>query len=222
MTTVLIVEDEHDIATVVRDVIVSDDTTVELASNGVDALRMLQQRSYDLIILDWMLPGIAGVDLCKAYRASGGQGHVLMLTARTSVDEKALALDVGADDYLCKPFHLKELIARVRALLRRPTVLLDRAIDFAGWTFMPSAGVLERNGERITLLPREADLLLFLLTHAGAFFSAEALVQRVWTDSLVQPETVRTHIKNIRRKLDRPDFTGTIDHIRGYGYAVRQ
>src|SRR5437868_3759265 len=102
MMKVLIVEDERDIADVVRDVIATDDRVVDCASSGVEGMDLLRRQQYDLVILDWMLPGISGVDICKTYRKQGGQAHVLMLTAKSEVDEKALALDVGADDYLCK------------------------------------------------------------------------------------------------------------------------
>ncbi len=223
MADILIVEDEEDIANVVQDVIERLGHTVQHVSSGTDALHFLRSGNYDLVILDWMLPGLAGVDVCKNYRRLGGHAHVLMLTARTTVDEKALALDIGADDYLCKPFHMKELLARVNALLRRPALMVHETIVFAGWKLDPKMGTLTRDDKVILFVPRETELLVFLLKHSDSFFSAEALLERVWpASSFVQPETVRTHIKTIRKKLDRSDFAGSIEHMRGYGYRIRQ
>ena len=223
MADILIVEDEDDIANVVQDVIVRQGHSVQRASSGTEAMQFLRVANYDLVILDWMLPGLAGVDVCKNYRRLGGQAHVLMLTARTTVDEKALALDVGADDYLCKPCHIKELLARVNALLRRPALMIHETIVFAGWKLDPKMGTLTRDDKVILFLPRETELLVFLLKNSDSFFTAEVLLERVWpVSSFVQPETVRTHIKTIRKKLARPDFAGFIDHMRGYGYRIRQ
>lgn len=220
---ILVVEDEKDIADVVRDVISRQGHSVHWTASGTEAMNILRKRDFDLIILDWMLPGLSGVDVCKNYRLQGGQGHVLMLTARTAVDEKTLALDVGADDYLCKPFDLKELLSRVKALLRRPALMLNDTVPFAGWTLDPKLGTLTHEDKVISLLPRETELLLFLLKYPNSFFTAEVLIQRVWTaSSFVQPETVRTHIKTIRKKLARPDFSGSIEHRRGYGYRIQQ
>ncbi len=186
-------------------------------------MNTLQARDFDVIILDWMLPGMAGIDVCKNYRLQGGRGHVLMLTALTAVDEKSLALEAGVDDYRCKPFDFKELMSRVKALLRRPTLMLNQTVAFAGWNADPKLGTLTCEDKVIPLLPRETELLLFLLKHPNAFFSAEALIERVWpVSSFVQPETVRTHIKTIRKKLERPDFSGSIEHRRGYGYRIQQ
>src|SRR4051812_22509824 len=130
MANVLIVEDEKDMADVLSDELTREHHQVDHAPSGTDAMNLLDLRKYELIILDWMVPGISGIDVCKQYRSRGGQAHVLMLTAKTTVDEKALALDIGADDYLCKPFHLKELMARVKALLRRPATMLHETVEF--------------------------------------------------------------------------------------------
>src|SRR5437868_12840971 len=104
-----------------------------------------------------MVPGLSGVDVCKQYRARNGQAHVLMLTAKTTIDEKALAFEIGADDYLCKPFHLKELTARVKALLRRPGMRLADSVEFGGWQLNPETGSLNKGSESISLLPRETE-----------------------------------------------------------------
>src|SRR5438552_7617789 len=149
---------------------------VDHAANGSDAMGLLSLRRYELIIVDWMVPGLSGIEVCKQYRARGGQAHVLMLTARTSVDEKALALDIGADDYLCKPFHLKELIARVKALLRRPATRLDDTVQFGDWQLHPKLGTITSGNKSINLLPREMEILLFLIKYKGHYFTAEALL----------------------------------------------
>lgn len=221
MANVLVVEDEPDIASVVAEWVARDNHQVDRVESGSTALDMISLRHYDLIILDWMLPDTDGIEVCKRYRARGGNGHVLMLTARTSIDERAYGLESGADDYLSKPFHLKELVARVRALLRRPAArVLDETV-FGEITINSATGCVTRGEHSIAIVPRELEILRFLLKHRGRFFTAEAILDRVWpASSTAQAETVRTHVKNIRKKLDVTGATSLIEHVRGFGYRI--
>jgi DNA-binding response OmpR family regulator len=222
MSKILLVEDEEDISDLITAWLKNDHHTIEVAVNGEDANSLLTIYTYDVIILDWMLPGVSGVEVCKRYRNRGGTAPILMLTAKTHVDEKSAGLDAGADDYLTKPFELKELSARIRALLRRPsafsgTVLKVGPIVMDTATYKVSRGV----DEPIQLLPREFALLEFFMRHPNQVFSAEALLDRVWTsDSEASPETIRTYIKRLRKKIDEEGKPSLLGTVHGVGYKL--
>jgi DNA-binding response OmpR family regulator len=168
-----------------------------------------------------MLPGESGIQLCKRYRKDGGEAQVMMLTARSSVDDRAEGLDAGADDYLAKPFHMKEFLARVRALLRRSTPSRSHIFHIGDIILDTKASEIEYHDQKSKLLKKELDILVFLVKHAGQSFSGEDLLNRIWSaDSIVTTETVRTHIKNLRRKLEMLGQPDLIKHIRGLGYGV--
>jgi DNA-binding response OmpR family regulator len=224
MAKILIVDDEPELVQVLSDILSIDHHLIEVATDGIEALSFMRGAKYELVILDVMLPGLDGFEVCQTYRSIGGEAAILMLTARSSVDDRALGLDLGADDYVSKPFHIKELLSRVRALLRRNTAgRVDQVIKLGNLILNVRMGVVQRNGEEIHLSPKEAELLVFLSRRKGVFFSAEQLSERVWhTNSPPLPDTVRSHIKNLRHKLDRCGEPSTITHIRGYGYAIEE
>ena len=222
MSKILLVEDELDLSNQIRDWLTRDHHMVEVADNGETAYHQLRVSKYDVIILDWQLPGLSGLDICKKYRALGGRSPVLMLTARSTVDDKEAGLDAGADDYLCKPFHLKELSARVRALIRRSSggqaanvlQLKDIALD-------PSARRVSKGLAEIRLEPKEFALLEFFLRNRNIVFSADALLDRVWeSDTSVSPDSVRTYIKALRKKLDVASEPSIITTVHGLGYRL--
>jgi OmpR-family two-component system manganese-sensing response regulator len=222
MSKILLVEDELDLSNQIRDWLLRDHHMVEAIDNGEMAHHQLRVSKYDLIILDWQLPGMSGLEICKKYRAQGGKSPVLMLTARSTVDDKEAGLDAGADDYLCKPFHLKELSARVRALIRRSSGgqaenilhLKDIALD-------PSARRTSKGGNEIRLEPKEFALLEFLMRNRNVVFSADALLDRVWeSDTSVSPDSIRTYIKALRKKLDTAGEPSIITTVHGLGYRL--
>lgn len=221
MAKILIVEDEIDLATPIAQYLGEENHLVEICSNGQDALERLRVYQYDLLILDWMLPGVSGVDICRKFRSQGGDTPILMLTARSEIEEKETGLDAGADDYLTKPFHLKELAARIRALLRRPGQASNTELVVADLVLDSKLVKVTRAGHEIQLLPKEFSLLEFLMRHPSQVFSADHLIDRVWSsDSLAMPETVRTHIKTLRRKIDLPGHPGLIKTVHGVGYKI--
>lgn len=219
MAKILVVEDEEDLSSVISDWLVKHHHVVESTDDGADALDRLSVCKYDLIVLDLMLPGRGGMDVCRQYRSRGGDAHVLMLTAQSSLDAKEAGLNAGADDYLAKPFELRELVARVNALLRRPSARVPDLVSVGDLTIDLRQAKVFRHGAEIRLVPKEFDLLAFLIRHHGQCFSAEALLERVWCSSATPlTETVRTHIKTIRKKIDSSDRQSLIQHIPGYGY----
>ncbi len=221
MAKVLIVEDEPDLSDPIRAFLTHEHHLVEVVDNGLEALERLRFYKFDVIILDWMLPGLQGVEVCKQYRASGGSTPILMLTARRQTQEKVLALDAGADDYLTKPFDVYEVSARVRALLRRPAAVSSNLLKVRNIVLETSTFRVTRNDEEVQLLPKEFALLEFLMRHPNQVFSAEALLDRVWaSDSEASPETIRTYVKRLRQKIDTNGQPSIISTVHGVGYKL--
>jgi two-component system, OmpR family, response regulator MprA len=221
VSKILVVEDESDLADQIRDWLVREQHLVEVVYNGSAALDRLVSSKYDAIILDWMLPGIEGLEVCKRFRAAEGKTPILMLTARSRLDDKEMGLDAGADDYLSKPFHLRELSARLRAILRRTSATPTSLCKIGDLEIDLSARRVMKGEKEIHLEPKEFNLLEFLARNARRTFSAEALLSRVWeSDSAASPDAIRTYIKSLRRKLDTPGLPSIITTVHGVGYRL--
>lgn len=221
MAKILVVEDEADLAKLVRNWLEREHHLVEVAENGIDALTHLQVNRFDVVILDLMLPTLSGMEVCRRYRQSLGKTPILMLTAKDTVEDKAAGLDAGADDYLTKPFHLKELSARVRALVRRGSNQPNNILRLRDIEIDVSEFTVTKGGEEIHLLPKEFRLLEFLLRHPNHVFSAEELLASVWeSDTPALLDTVRGHIKRLRKKLDTPGEPSIISTVYGIGYKL--
>jgi DNA-binding response OmpR family regulator len=193
---------------------------VEVVHDGQSAVDYLQVSQYDLVVLDWMMPRMSGIEVCKWQRARGDKTPILMLTARGELEDKEVGLDSGADDYLTKPFHLRELLARVRALLRRGVSATNelRASDLV---LDPVARRLFRGDREIKLEPKEFNLLEFLMRHPNQAFKADALVSRVWeSDSEVSPDAVRVYVRGLRKKIDVDGKDSIIATVHGSGYRL--
>lgn len=222
MAKILVVEDEKDIAMVVCEILQRERHTVEAVHNGRDAFELLRVTTYDLIISDWNLPGLTGLELCKEFRSVSGKTPMLFLTGKTTVKDKVAALETGADDYLTKPFAAEELRARVAALLRRPQAMVTKVLEVGDLTLDSQSFEVKRAGQNIDLVPKEFALLEFLMKHVNQVFSAEALVERVWpSESEASPETIRTYIKTLRRKIDREGMPQMIGTVYGVGYKLQ-
>ncbi|HEY9786056.1 MAG TPA: response regulator transcription factor [Candidatus Obscuribacterales bacterium] len=217
MSKILLVDDEQDLLKQISDWLKRENYLIEATTKGTEALAMLRAYDYDVIILDWMLPGVSGVDLCKSYRSAGGKSPVMLMTVKSTEEDKESGLDCGADDYLVKPFGLRELSARIRALLRRAgDRQASNVLHCAEIELHPAARRVTRNGREIHLEPREFSLLEFFMRHPNQVFDADALIARVWnSDSLISPDSLRTYIKNLRRKLANQSIIST---MRGSGY----
>lgn len=221
MAKVLLVEDDEELSEVLSHTLVSRGFTVQTARNGQAALDLLRVAQYDVIVLDWMMPGLSGIDVCQRLRSAGNRTPILMLTARTSSEDTEHGLDAGADDYLTKPFENKVLAARLRALLRRPPTCLAPVLKVADLTWDPVTGTATLAGTELRLRPMVAKLLEFFMRHPDQFFTPEALLERVWhDDSVAGLSTVRAHIKLLRRSIDTPNRRSLIQTERTRGYKL--
>jgi DNA-binding response OmpR family regulator len=219
----LIVEDEIDMANALLKGLRREGYSVDRAEDGEQALGMLEVYPYDLLILDLILPGIDGMEVCRRVRATHPAMRVLMLTARDAPEDRAMGLDTGADDYLVKPFHFIELTARIRALLRRDAPARDTLIVSGDLKLDPASHTAWLADRPLELTRKEFSILEYLMRHAGEVVSQEVLLDHVW-DERVDPytNTVRVHINALRRKLgDNPDTPAFIETVIGVGYRIR-
>ncbi len=219
---ILLVEDEPTIANFIRQGLTEAGYAVDVAKDGQEGLEYAQAAAYDVLVLDIMLPRLDGIQLLRRLRASGHKTPALMLTARDTVDNRVEGLDAGADDYLVKPFAFPELLARVRALLRRPPLQAGTVLQI-GTLYMDTARhVVERNGRLIDLSPREYAILEYLMRHPNQVLSRTQIGEHVWNfDFYNESNVVDVYIGYLRRKVDRPGELPLIHTVRGVGYCLR-
>jgi DNA-binding response OmpR family regulator len=222
MAKILLVEDDTDLSGRVQEWLSFEQHAVEAVFDGLEAGQRLRIYSYEVVILDWDLPKCTGIEVCKEFRSRGGSTPILMLTGKGSINEKETGLDAGADDYLTKPFHLKELSARIRALLRRPVASYTGATLKAGPLELdPSTRRVTKSGDELTLLPKEYALLEFFLRHPNEVFSPDALLNRVWnSESDASTDTIYTYIKMLRKKITPEAPSSMIKTVHGVGYRL--
>ena len=216
----LLIEDEEPIAEVVRLGLEEAHYRVDVAGDGVTGLEMAQD-GYDALLLDVMLPGMSGWDVCERLRACRDKTPILMLTARDALQDRVRGLDAGADDYLPKPFEFPELLARVRALLRRDKIHRSRIIRTADLEIDAGTRRVLRGGEEIALTEREYTLLEALVSQEGRTLSREYIQERVWNDDSSYSNTVDAYIRLLRKKIDAGRKVKLIHTVHGIGYAVR-
>ncbi len=221
MAKILIVEDDTSLGDNLKRWLASENHVVYLIEDGREALEHIKFYQYDVIVLDWTLPDVSGLEILKAYRAGGGIARVIMLTGRSRIEEKEIGLDSGADDYLTKPFHPKELSARLRALIRRPTPVAEEQLVCGDLTLLVHNRMLLKGEDEISLLPSEFALLEFLMKHQDQVFTPEALLNRIWpTESEVSPQSVRTYMSRLRKKIDTEGQPSLIQNVHGVGYRM--
>ncbi len=222
MAKILYVEDDEDIANAVEEWLSGDNHVVEIVNNGADALQLLSNFQYDVLLLDWQVPGVSGIEVCKQYRHQGGKAWIIFLTAKTAIDNKETGLDVGADDYLVKPFDIRELAARVRSALRRVDTKYQPELKIGDVSFNSSTLTLIVARNSIRLTPRESSVLEFLMRNPNRVFGAKDILSSVWpSEAEVTEGVVRTTVLNLRQKfqtLGKHNFISTVPRS---GYTIQ-
>ncbi|MEB3226220.1 MAG: two-component system response regulator RppA [Synechococcus sp.] len=220
---ILLVDDERELREALSQVLVREGHTIELAENGQRGLELACGKEYDLLILDWMLPQCSGVEICRQLRTLGRTTPILFLTAKDTVDDRVSGLDAGADDYLVKPFELRELLARVRALLRRsptPDLGSSQRLKLADLELDVANQIAYRNGRMIRLSDRELQLLHYFMEHPTQLLTHEQIYQHLWQDSDESPSSnvLAALIRLLRRKVEGKGDRPLIHTIYGKGY----
>ena len=218
---ILLVEDDTAIAPSLKEGLEDEAYAVDVVHDGDEGYRTTTTDEYDVIILDVMLPEMNGYEVCRALRQDGNQTPILMLTARDSERDIVEGLDVGADDYLAKPFSFEVLLARIRALLRRPNEKLEEGLRVGDLTLDPSLKKVMRAAQEISLTAKEYAVLEYLIRNAGKVLSKEQIISHVWDfDADVLPNNVELFIMFLRRKIDKPFDSKLIHTVPGFGYKL--
>ena len=220
---VLVVEDDRRLASFLARGLRENGWAVDIAADGVDGAHLGLTEAYDAIVLDIMLPGQSGYEVIRKLRRRGSNVAILCLTARDGVADKVAGLDLGADDYLVKPFDFQELLARLRALQRRPPGMVPRLLRCEDLVLDPATRKVTRAGKPIELTPKEFGLLEYLIRHSGAVVTRTAIIENVWDmnfDSLTN--VVDVFINRLRAKIDRPFEVDLIHTVRGVGYVMKE
>ena len=219
---VLVVEDEPKMAGLVKRGLEEEGIAVDVAGRGEDAVWMAGSTEYDVVVLDVMLPGLDGFEVCRRLRADEVWTPVLMLTARDAVEDRVAGLDGGADDYLVKPFSFEELLARLRALARRGASERPAVLEAGDLRLDPATRRASRRGTEIALSQKEYALLETLMRRPGVAMSRLQLLEHGWDDSYEnRSNVIDVYIRYLREKIDRPFGTDTIETVRGVGYRLR-
>jgi OmpR-family two-component system manganese-sensing response regulator len=220
MTQILLVDDEEELTAPLQKVLQQEGYTVAIAHTGTVAWQMAQRGGYHLLILDWILPQLAGIEICRRLRARGDRTPVLLLTARDTLEDRVAGLDSGADDYLVKPFELRELLARVRALLRRssPASPLEKLV-YGDLELDPHNRIAYRGGQPIPLSEKECQLLAYFLRFPQQVLTHQQISQYLWADAPPTSNALTAQIKLLRKKIDSDSAKpALINTVYGKGY----
>ena len=220
---ILIVEDEHKIANLLKQGLEQERFTVDVAYDGTSGFDLAFAEPYDVIILDRLLPGIDGLEICKKLRAQEIHIPILMLTAKGQLMDKVEGLNSGADDYLTKPFAFEELLARIKALIRRPKNTLNNILEVEDLTLNTDSYEVKRDNKQIILSSKEFALLEYLMRHQNRTLTKAQIINHVWSyDANILPNTVEVFVGYLRNKIDRPfkNKSNLIQTIRGFGYKI--
>lgn len=220
---ILVVEDEHLIATSLKKGLEQENYIVDIAFDGLKGFDLASTGDYDIIILDLMLPGLDGLSICQKLRASNNHTPILMLTAKSQLEDKIKGLNSGADDYITKPFAFEELLARIRSLSRRPQKTNGSVLSIDDLTLDTVSFVVKREDKEIRLSSKEYSLLEFFLRHPNQIVTKDQIIQYVWSyESDILPNTIEVYIRNLRKKIDIPfkNKPQLIKTIRGFGYKL--
>ncbi len=226
---ILIIEDEENIARVLQLELEFEGYETGIAHTGPDGLIKYREQQWDLVLLDLMLPGLNGLDVLRRIRATEASTPVILLTAKGDVEDKVAGLDLGANDYVTKPFEIDELLARIRSALRFSKTIDpvapedEHLLEFAGLSIHEQTREVKRDGRAIELTPREFDLLLHLLKHPNQVLSREQLLDAVWGyDYYGDTNVVDVYIRYVRKKIEQEQKSTLIQTIRGVGYVLKE
>jgi DNA-binding response OmpR family regulator len=221
MPKVLLADDDPELLQSVSAWLQHHKYNVDMASDGAEAREYMSQIEYDVLVIDWTMPSVSGIELCQWFRARGGTTPILILTGKDEISDKEKGLDSGADDYLTKPFDLRELTARLNALMRRGKVLATRVLQVGPLTIDPDAHRVMVDGNEMKLTATEFAVLEFMGRHPDQVFSADALIARVWkTSSEISTDTVRVYVKRLREKFEAAGYPGLLTNVHGVGYKI--
>lgn len=219
---ILLVEDEVRLTDALNKLLEKQNIDVDIANDGDSGLILAEKDVYDVIVLDIMLPGRSGLDILKIIRSKGVNTPVLLLTARDAIEDRVLGLDLGADDYLVKPFASSELIARIRSLSRRVNSIYQEQLSFGNIKYESKSHTIIINDETIELTSKEGQLLEMLIKRPNQIFTREQILDRVWgINSDVQENTIEFYIHHLRKKLSKKADVGIVT-IRSVGYSLRE
>ncbi len=221
---ILLAEDDLRLGRLVQHMLEKEDIKVDWVVEGGVAFEYAVYSSYDIIILDWMMPGESGLNVCDRLRKQGYQGAILMLTAKDAVEDRVLGLDIGADDYLVKPFEFSELMARIRALSRRSSnKLIENVVTIGNLIFNRTTKILRYDDKEISLSGREFQMLDLLIQNKGQVVPREVILDRVWgLESEVTSNNLDAYVRLLRKKIDPPSGETLIHTIRGVGYRLEE
>jgi len=220
---ILLVEDEHKIANSIKQGLSQENIVVDLAFDGVTGFDLASSETYDLIILDRLLPGMDGLSICRKLRSLSNHTPILMLTAKSQTSDKVEGLNSGADDYLTKPFAFEELLARIKALARRPKKSVSEEIVVSNLSLNLTTFEVKRLNRLINLSNKEFSILEYLMRQRGKILTKEQIINHVWNyDSDILPNTVEVFIGYLRNKIDKPfkNVKPLIHTVRGFGYRL--
>lgn len=220
---ILIVEDEQKIANSLKKGLEIESFAVDVAYDGLQGYELAATEPYDCLVLDRMLPGLDGLTITQKLRQENISVPILILTARSQLQEKIEGLDLGADDYLTKPFAFEELLARIRALIRRPPEVLETILQVGDLQLNPQKFTVSRNHQIIQLSAKEFSLLEFLMRHKNTTVTKDQIIAHVWNyEADILPNTVEVYIGYLRNKIDKPFTKPLIHTIRGFGYTIKE
>lgn len=220
---ILLVEDEVKLARFVELELSSEGYRITVAHDGLTGLTIARESQLDLVILDWMLPGLSGLEMCRRMRTTGNKTPVILLTARDEIHDRVAGLDAGADDYVVKPFSIEELLARVRAHLRRTRQTEQDTLQFEDLRLNRRTREVFRGDRAIELTAKEFDLLEYLLTHPRQVFTRDQILEHVWGyDFMGDSNIIEVYVRYLRLKLEEKNQPRLIHTVRGVGYTLRE
>ena len=222
MIRVLLAEDDLKLGKLINYMLMQNRVQVEWIQNGADIFEYAMYSEYDILILDWMMPNVTGIEACRQLRENGYERAILMLTAKDTLEDRVTGLDAGADDYLVKPFEFDELLARLRALSRRSTQKIQQEIvEVGSFTLNRTTKVLKKKNQIIQLSPREFQLFDLLSQNLGVVVPREIILDRIWgSERDITSNNIDSYMKILRKKLNDVDGSITIKTVRGIGYRL--